>query len=263
VKERRAFVLGVAALALFVVLYFAAAAVVVDRSGRVEQLADGRAVSIGDSWPGPFDRCVTDLEQPILPNCYREPVARDSSVKQLGSSGSALAYSLIGLLVLWGGVAGGVATIATAYRLWFGAVALAMGPGSILFHGTLAAWGGWFDQMSMYGLLSFIVAYNVVTLAGSVHALFVIVFVSALVLTGAAAAFTGDVSLSIFITCAVAVALLELAVSFLAPRLVRLRRSRTRLGIVFLILLAALIPWVASGPSAGTPLTLHITRSGT
>lgn len=81
------------------------------------------------------------------------------------SSVSALALSLVGLIILL--VAGRESAARTEPRLfhtpyaeWLGFVALAMGPGSIVFHATLTQWGGWLDQMSMYLLLSFMASYD-------------------------------------------------------------------------------------------------------
>jgi hypothetical protein len=246
--------MGLTGLALFGVAFFAVAWTAVDHSGaRVDRLADGRVVSVGKSWPGPFDRCVIDIQQPVLPNCYREPIALDSVVKQPVSSASALGYSVVGLLILWWAAAPRSATFGREYQFWLGAVAVAMGPGSILFHGTLTAWGGWFDQMSMYLLLSFVVAYNIVTLKRATLRLFIGLFTLAIVLTGTAAAITGDASLVIFIVSAVGVAVLELVVCSRLLRGVELKRSGGLLSVVFVILLVALVPWLASGPSGGPP----------
>src|SRR5438874_1721267 len=87
------FLVGVGALCVFLLTLLIAGRVVVDEPGRTERLSDGRVVSIGKSWPGRFDSCVTDVGQRVLPNCYREPVDRDSTIKQPMSVMSALAYS--------------------------------------------------------------------------------------------------------------------------------------------------------------------------
>jgi hypothetical protein len=55
-------------------------------------------------------------------------------------------------------------TATNMYTRYYGFIIIFMGPGSMLFHGTMHAIGGFFDGTSMYGLAGFLVAYNCVRL---------------------------------------------------------------------------------------------------
>lgn len=256
------FIIGLLGLVVFFAVFLLAASLLVDGSGtRAEQIADGRLVSIGKSWPGTLDGCVTDVSRPVLPNCYREPVDRDSIIKQPFSSGSALAYSLVGLAILWLSArrhSEGSARVAfeAPYREWMGAVVVAMGPGAILFHGTLTAWGGWFDLMSMYGLLAFVVAYDLTRLRGVGVSFFSVFFGLFITLAGAVAAASGDARLVSFIAIAVGIAVFELLVCFVLLKDSGLRRDGRLLGVALLILGVSLVPWSASTPGVGGPTSV-------
>ena len=219
-------------------------------SDRVVTTADGRTVDIGESWPGALDACVTDVEVDALPNCYREPVDRGSFVKQPWSTYSTLAFCVVGLVVL-----------ASADRTrrrdeaWLGFVALFMGPGSALFHGTLTRWGGWGDVLSMYALLAVIVAADVVRLRGRERELgwwWLGLFAIAPVLN----ALAGDLNTYVFIAMGVATGTFVLVAWLrLLPR-IGVRRSGARLALAYFMLGAAIVPWVLSNPAVGDPTSV-------
>ncbi len=132
--------------------------------------ASGSSVDIGKRWLGDVDECVVEPaadDAPELPNCYREPVRRGSLIKQPWSAASALAFCVVGLVILAWADRDAFAADPPGWsrRLgWYGVVAVLMGPGAIAFHGTLTGWGGAIDQSSMYPLLAIIVSLDVVRL---------------------------------------------------------------------------------------------------
>jgi hypothetical protein len=257
VGGRGPWAVGAVALVVFLGVFLAAGAAFVDHSGsRVQRIADGRVVSVGKSWPGPFDSCVVDVDQPVLPNCYREPVARNSIIKEPLSVASALAYSFVGLAILWwaGLERNREATtdrFTSSHQAWFGFVALAMGPGSILFHGTLTAWGGWFDQVSMYLLLAFMAAYNLMRWKRLGDASFALIYGAFVVVTGIVAAFAGGFGLYVFIATAVLVGVFEVVALLALLPAAGFLRSRPRLWIAVAVLALSLVPWFASNPRIG------------
>ncbi len=54
--------------------------------------------------------------------------------------------------------------IGNFYPIFYIQVALFLGLGSMFFHASIVNWGGIFDQMSMYTLVSFLIAYSLVRL---------------------------------------------------------------------------------------------------
>ncbi len=142
--------------------------------------------------------------------------------------------------------------------MWLGAVVVAMGPGSFLFHGTLTAWGGWFDLMSMYGLLAFVAAYNLTRIRRAGMSFFSVFFVSFLSLAAAVAALSGEAWLSLFIAAAVGIVVFELFVCFVFLRETGFRRDGRLLGVTLLILGLSLVPWFASTPRVGDPTSLPL-----
>jgi hypothetical protein len=204
--------------------------VVVADPGRTERLSDGRLVSVGKSWPGAFDICVVDVEQPVLPNCYREPVSKGAIIKQPMSTASALALIVVGLVILFvlaRAASSNTAGVGSFYGESLGFVALAMGPGSILFHATLTAWGGWLDQMSMYLLLGFMVAYGAGRATRRGIGTFIAVYVSFLC---AAVVATVAVGLLAFIVTALLVSAFEIVLLYSLLARAATARSTAVLG---------------------------------
>lgn len=154
------FLAGLGLLAVFVALFVLAGRAIVDGSKpRNVEVADGRAISIGPSWPGALDGCVSDPHINVLPNCYREPVARGSFVKQSWSAWSALAFSAVGLPVLFEAGKSG-----SGRGSWLGAAAIAAGLGGLLFHSTLTSWAAWADTAMTYTLFSAVLVIGILSL---------------------------------------------------------------------------------------------------
>jgi hypothetical protein len=217
------------------------------------------AAVLGDTWPGEPDGCVTEE---AVPNCYREPVVRDAIVKQPLSTYSAFALSAAGLWILWllareraRGVTGPNPMIADPfYKGALGLVGVLMGPGAIVFHATLTNWGGIFDQFSMYLLLGFMTAYNVVrtTRPRADRAVFLGVFAAVVAAGFLVAAVSGDISTYLFIASAIVVAAFEVVTfALLLPR-IGVRRSPARfwLGAVGTLVVAVSV-WLAGNPNIG------------
>jgi hypothetical protein len=240
---------GCALLVLFMAAMGIAGKVWVDGSKeRIVRVSDGRAISVGTSWPGSLDDCVTDPEINILPNCYREPVDRGSFIKQPWSTWSTLGFCLVGLFIL----ARADRTKSTS-DTWLGFVALFMGPGSALFHGTLTSWGGWGDVLSMYALLAFIVGWEISVLRHQRDRLgrwFWLLFGVSIVLK----AISGALTTIVFIAFGVGTGVFVLAswTKLLGPA--GFRRSGARLGLAFALLGLAIVPWLLSNPFAGDPV---------
>jgi len=222
---------------------------VVDGSSpRTIHTSDGRALNIGISWPGELDSCVSDPTINVLPNCYREPVNRGSFVKQPWSTWSTFAFCAVGLYIL-----------AMADRnksrdqTWLGFVALLMGPGSALFHGTLTLWGGWGDQLSMYALLACIITCDLTHLKHRPERYtrwFLEIFVAAAALNG----LTGTLSTVVFIAMGVGTGVFALASRGWWLKPAGYQRLGGRLAIAFALLGLSIVPWVLSNPFAGDPV---------
>ena len=249
------FAVGLALLVAFSVGLPLIGLAVVDDPGKTERLPDGRVVSVGKSWPGAFDSCVVDVKRRVLPNCYREKVSRDSVIKEPVSSISALALSIVGLVILLvTGLERAAGTeppnFRTPYPEWLGFVAIAMGPGSIVFHATLTKWGGWFDQMSMYLLLSFMASYDLIRVLRRGFYTFLALYAGILVVAAVAASFIGLVA---FIVTGVCTGILVAVVLYFLLRRVGLERDKWRFWLAVGLFGASLAPWLASNPFAGDP----------
>jgi hypothetical protein len=249
---------GAALLGLFVVVMGGTGALLVrGLDHRPVTASDGRTVDIGVRWPGGVDSCVTDAELGVLPNCYREPVDLDAFVKQPASTASTFAFCAVGLAILLVGDRErrhrpAAARWAARDQTWLGFVALAMGPGSALFHGTLTLWGGWGDQLSMYALLAAIVATDAARLTGAPHRYprwFWGAFAIAAVLKGV----SGEAATYVFIATGVGVGVFALVSWARLLDRAGLARSGRRLALAYALLAAAIVPWLISNPSAGDP----------
>lgn len=233
-----------------------------------EPATDGRGdVSIGVSWSPPFEKFDTCVISPFepgaeLPNCYREPVARDSFVKQPVSVIAAVALSLSGFAILWW-TARSPATgpFGSYYRTWFGFVALMMGPGSMVFHASLSEIGGWLDQVSMYMLLAFLLAYTTLRffrIERSAELIFALLYAGLLLVFSVVGYLTiGEHSLLVFVITAVTAGVIDGAFAlYVARGGGPYSRSGLRWVLAFGVLASAFVPWwIASNPDlarAGT-----------
>jgi len=244
-------IIGVVVLVVFTVGMGIAGWLFVDGSTpRTVHTTDQRAISVGISWPGSLDACVTDPSINVLPNCYREPVDRGSFVKQPWSTYSTFAFCVVGLFIL---------AMADRTRsrdqTWLGFVALLMGPGSALFHGTLTSWGGWGDELSMYALLALIVTCDATRLRrrpASFTRLFVLLFAAAAMLNGV----TGSLSTFVFILAGVGSGVFALGAWGWWLPAAGYRRSGGRIASAFALLGLAIVPWVLSNPGVGDPVDI-------
>lgn len=239
--------LGIASLVAFTAAMGMAAAWIDDGTAPSIRVADGRAVSVGSRWPGDLDDCVSDVRVPVLPNCYREEIARSGGVKQPWSTFSTAAFGAVGLWIL------AVADRTRRARdTWIGFVALAMGPGSALFHGTLTTWGGWGDVLSMYALLAFIVANDLAALRHEPERIgrrfWPLLAGSALVKL-----VSGSLTTLVFIAFGVGVGIFALVSWARLQEPAAVHRSGTRLAVAYGLLGAAIVPWVLSNPASGDP----------
>jgi hypothetical protein len=120
-------------------------------------------------WPGGPDSCT-------LPggNCYCEAAHPTSSlVSQPANTWSNLGAVLGGLLILLiadrerarrlagAGSAPNPMKTGGFYAVFYGAVVLFLGPGSMAFHGSLTRFGGWLDTLSMILFITFVLLYDV------------------------------------------------------------------------------------------------------
>ena len=138
ISTHRPFVIGVVVSALFFALYFAVAGV------------------IGWQNPAPWESAIGEASrwcERVVPGAFREPV---NALSNLG-------FMAGGLWMLWvlgrderlGRARAGLIGFSPTALVYAGA-AWFLGPGSLMMHGTHAAWGGWLDNLSMVMYLSLI-----------------------------------------------------------------------------------------------------------
>lgn len=108
-----------------------------------------------DGYPGGPDECIA------LGDCYCEAI-HDGRVAQPSNSWSNAGFVLAGLAVLAHLRRRGPGLMASDpyYPRLYGALGIFLGLGSFAFHGTLRAWGGAADLISMYAYVAFMVAYD-------------------------------------------------------------------------------------------------------
>ncbi len=108
-----------------------------------------------DGYPGGPDECIA------LGDCYCEAIG-SGRVAQPVNSWSNAAFVLAGLAVLAHTGRRGPSLMASGafYARLYGALAIFLGLGSFAFHGTMKAWGGAVDLISMYAYVGFFVAYD-------------------------------------------------------------------------------------------------------
>jgi hypothetical protein len=207
---------------------------------------DGQPVAYGLRWRGGLQTCVTD-EAPA--NCYREPI-RTGAIKQPVSTATTAVFVVVGLAILRRADRPAAGGRNHRWATPFGFIALLMGPGSALFHGTLTTWGGFFDQWSMYALLSGIVAID---LASAERVGFHRTFWPALALTGAVYLAAGDAATFVFMAGGIGVGVWALVHWRRLPSQVGRRRDGGRLALAFGLLFGSIVPWLLSNPFAGPP----------
>jgi len=108
-----------------------------------------------DRYPGGPDECIS------LGDCYCEAI-RAGRVAQPANSWSNAGFVLAGLAVLAHLRRRGPGLMASDvfYPRLYGALGVFLGLGSFAFHGTMRAWGGAADLISMYAFIAFVVAYD-------------------------------------------------------------------------------------------------------
>jgi hypothetical protein len=110
-----------------------------------------------DGYPGGPDECIR------LGDCYCEAIGPGIAA-QRANSWSNLGFAAIGLAVLLdaGRRRRGTSRLAgdDRYAVLYGAIGVFLGLGSFAFHGSMRAWGGYLDVISMHSFLAFILAYD-------------------------------------------------------------------------------------------------------
>ncbi|HMG25755.1 MAG TPA: ceramidase domain-containing protein [Acidimicrobiia bacterium] len=100
---------------------------------------------------------------------------------------SSLAYVLAGALLLWRAVAG--RRHASLGCVVYAAAVIAVGAGSVAFHGPMPGWGRFAHDLSIAAVLAFVIGYDVALVRGAAVARGLVIFgaltgVCAVVLTG-------------------------------------------------------------------------------
>lgn len=108
-----------------------------------------------DGYPGGPDECIA------LGDCYCEAIG-PGRVAQPANSWSNAGFVLAGLAVLAHLRRRGIGLMSTDvfYPRLYGALGVFLGIGSFAFHGTMRAWGGAADLISMYAYIAFMVSYD-------------------------------------------------------------------------------------------------------
>lgn len=107
-------------------------------------------------YPGGPDECIA------LGDCYCEAIGPGVAA-QPANAWSNAGFVLIGLLVLADARRrAGAGRMAWDPRsAWlYGGVAIFLGIGSFAFHGTMRAWGGYIDVLSMHAFIAFVLVYD-------------------------------------------------------------------------------------------------------
>lgn len=109
-----------------------------------------------DGYPGGPDECIA------MDDCYCEAIGPGMAA-QPSNAWSNAGFVAIGLFVLADARrragAGRMARDPRAAWL-YGAVAIFLGIGSFAFHGSMRAWGGYIDVLSMHAFIAFVLAYD-------------------------------------------------------------------------------------------------------
>lgn len=107
-------------------------------------------------YPGSPDECIA------LGDCYCEAIGPGIAA-QPANAWSNAGFVLVGLLVLAdAGRRSGAGRMARDRRAaWlYGGVAVFLGLGSFAFHGSIRAWGGYIDVLSMHAFIAYVLAYD-------------------------------------------------------------------------------------------------------
>jgi hypothetical protein len=136
-----------------------------------------------NGYPGGPDECIA------LGDCYCEAIGPGIAA-QPANSWSNLGFAAVGLLVLAdaGRRRRGTSRLAgdDRYVLLYGAVGVFLGLGSFAFHGSIRAWGGYVDVLSMHAFLAFILAYDLARIHDKAWSWFSAWFVALLIAFSAA-----------------------------------------------------------------------------
>lgn len=119
----------------------------------VAVLAVAMVVTEAATWVGAESGCVAEAD------CYCEAFRADGFAAQPVNTASNLGFVLVGLAVLW--TIGKRSAADELLAVSYGVVAVGLGIGSALFHGTITDWGGWADLVSMYTFISLYIAINI------------------------------------------------------------------------------------------------------
>jgi len=120
-------------------------------------------------FPGEPDECVTEPDGNCYCEAYVSPEVDNTGVKQPSNTWSALAPILFGVIILYWAdqerfrraVGNNPMTTGSFYSIFFGALVIFLGPGSMFFHGSLTRWGGFIDSFSMVLFMTFLILYNI------------------------------------------------------------------------------------------------------
>jgi hypothetical protein len=167
-----------------------------------------------DGYPGGPDECIA------LGDCYCEAIGPGMAA-QPSNAWSNMGFVAIGLLVLAdaGRRSGSGRIAAQARAAWlYGAVAVFLGLGSFAFHGSMRAWGGYVDVLSMHAFIAYVLTYDLDRIHRWSWGRFVGSFSSLLIIFAALIAFIPpEHGKTLFAGFVVLVLLVEAAVSY--PRL--------------------------------------------
>jgi hypothetical protein len=110
----------------------------------------------GGGYPGGPDECIA------AGDCYCEAIG-EGRVAQPANAWSNAGFVLVGLAVLADVVrrdGPGLMARDLFFPRLYGALGIFLGIGSFAFHGTMRAWGGALDLISMYAYIAFFISYD-------------------------------------------------------------------------------------------------------
>ncbi len=176
----KAFWVGLGAFALFLIIF---------------------AIFVSAGWPGSNDSCTNSTPDTCF--CESYDVSQAIGVRQPANTWSNLGYVVAGLLILWqlgrdrarGTIASNLMIGPRLMSIGYGALVLFLGPASMLFHGSLKAWGGWFDGFSLVLFGSFLFLYDFADVLNLSTLLFGILFLVFTIPIGVLGALFGDTTI--------------------------------------------------------------------
>ena len=120
---------------------------------------------------GKFDTCYNAVTK--IDGCWCERL-HAGHIKEPSNTWSNLGFVAVGLIVLWwvgSDRAGAInprnrmtSTSDTLYPTLYGGIVLFMGPGSMLYHGSMTAWADFLDQLSTFMFVAFFGSYSALQL---------------------------------------------------------------------------------------------------